>query len=107
MDPQTIIIAGSVLSSVLAMGGIIWKFSTYLAHSFSDIKDLINLKIDKVMNKLDYHEQHDDKRFSDVNNALWELRIQNALLSKGVFLDQETAKATKPRAGHEETTSRG
>lgn len=106
MEPQTVIIVGSVISSLMAMGGIIWKFSAYLAHSFADVKDLINTKIDAVLNKLEFHEQHDDKRFGDMNNSLWELRIQNALLSKGVFLDQEaTNKAIKSRAGREEATS--
>lgn len=33
---------------------------------------------EKILNKLDYHEQHDDQRFGNINNQLMELRIINA-----------------------------
>ncbi len=32
------------------------------------------------LEKLEYHERHDDKRFSDIVNSLWELRLRNAAI---------------------------
>lgn len=38
------------------------------------IEDTANM----FLEKLEYHERHDDKRFSEVVNSLWEIRLRNA-----------------------------
>ena len=32
-----------------------------------------------MIEKLEYHEQHDDKRFSEITNGLWEIRLNQAV----------------------------
>lgn len=31
-----------------------------------------------MIEKLEYHEAHDDKRFSQITDAMWTLRLENA-----------------------------
>lgn len=67
--------------SASTLGTAVW-FSWWLAKQFTDIKNLVYKIADEVKEavttKLEYHEQHDDKRFSDLNNNLWELRLRTA-----------------------------
>lgn len=62
------------------MGTLAWWLST----QFKQIRDYIleqNEKTEKLLlEKLEYHERHDDKRFSDIVNSLWEIRLRNAAM---------------------------
>lgn len=59
------------------MAGI-WGFSWFLSKKFNDIYDRIQETMALMIEKLEYHEQHDDKRFSDMTNGLWEIRVAQA-----------------------------
>lgn len=59
------------------MAGI-WGFSWFLSKKFNDIYEKIQETLSLMIEKLEYHEQHDDKRFSEMTNGLWEIRVAQA-----------------------------
>lgn len=78
-----------VLAQILALLGTIGGFGVWLSGQLNKIKDLIfiqnektNIKIDtmekSLLEKLEYHERHDDKRFGDMRDSLWEMKLRNA-----------------------------
>lgn len=75
-----IFIAG--LGLLITLGGIIWGFSLWLNRSFSEVKELIYVKLEamekNILDKLEYHERHDDIRFNEVHKDIWELKLSNA-----------------------------
>lgn len=64
-------IAGSIIAAS-------WFQGIWISRQFSVIKDFINDKVDDVLNKLQYHERHDDKRFDDITNRIWMMKLENA-----------------------------
>ena len=60
----------------------IWRFAIWIQNQFSSLKDQIHKSVSdleaKVLNKLEYHEKHDDRRFSEVHNEIWEIKVLNA-----------------------------
>lgn len=85
---QVVGIAGSIATVLV---GITW----WLSRQFSNQTDRFFTRMDalfeKLTNKLDYHEKHDDKRFSEIREDLSELRIRNAYIDAklGKALDQK------------------
>lgn len=45
---------------------------------FLSLRNLIYRMKEDILNKLEYHERHDDERFGQVSNDLWTLRVRNA-----------------------------
>lgn len=68
------------LETTLVAG--IWGFAWFLAKKFTNIYTKIQNALDTMVDKLDYHEQHDDKRFNQITDGLWALRLENALSGK-------------------------
>lgn len=89
-DINTIVLIGSVLGS---FGSLVW----WLSNQFKDIRTFVQNTSDNLeknfLDKLEYHERHDDKRFSDIVNSLWELRLRNAAI-EGITTTREI-KANK------------
>ncbi len=56
----------------------IWGFAWFLSKKFNNIYEKIQLTLETMIAKLEYHEQHDEKRFSEITNGLWEIRVQQA-----------------------------
>lgn len=85
-----------VVGIVAGVASTIAILTWWLSGQFNHSRDIIFTKIDavfdKLMDKLEYHEQHDDKRFEAINRDLWELRLQNAV-----------NQGRRPRARQEET----
>lgn len=61
----------------------------WLAKQFNEVRKLIHAKTEQlerfILDKLEYHERHDDSRFNDVSKRLeavrddlWEIRVSNA-----------------------------
>jgi len=59
-----------------------WSAAWFLNSKNNGTRALIYSKFEEVKNtvlsKLEYHEQHDDKRFEDIRRDLWEIRLSNA-----------------------------
>lgn len=60
----------------------IWRFAIWIQNQFASLKDMVHQRVSelesKVLNKLEYHEKHDDRRFSEVHNEIWEIQVLNA-----------------------------
>src|SRR5258708_3123011 len=86
----------SILVAVfIATMGAVWSLAIWLTGKFYEIRHLMFDKIDSsnkdFMEKLEYHERHDDARFAEVRNDLWELKIRNA--ASGHFKQNESVQS--------------
>ena len=80
----------------LVTGG--WYVFNWLSKKFKEIFDKIDNVKETVLTKLDYHERHDDKRFSEVNNNIWELRLRQVVVeNRGQVFDQEDRSSEAKR----------
>lgn len=64
-------IAGGVISTVAIM-------TWWLSGQFGKMREYTESVYDKIVSKLEYHERHDDRRFAEIKDDLWEIRLQNA-----------------------------
>lgn len=64
------------------VGGTVWGLAWWLSGQFSGIRhsiyDLVNKAEQSIINKLEYHEKHDDTRFDDIKKDIWEMRLRQA-----------------------------
>ena len=62
--------------------GAVWGLAWWLSGQFADVRRLVYDQIEKLNHlfaeKLDYHEKHDDSRFLNVRNDIWEMRVRDA-----------------------------
>lgn len=79
----------SVIGLFLTIFAAVWSLAWWLSGQFTALRNLIYLQVEKLNDslskKLEYHEKHDDARFSHIdtrlNNArddLWDIRVRNA-----------------------------
>lgn len=70
------------LSIIITVVGATGTLSWWLASQFRDVRNLVYNKTEQLQNflltKMDAHEKHDDKRFEDLNDDLWDVRIRLA-----------------------------
>lgn len=73
-----VLVAGLFLS----VFGAIWSLAWWLSGKFGEIRGLVYASAEKtrevLLNKLEYHERHDDDRFSQIREDLSEIRVRNA-----------------------------
>lgn len=73
-----------------AISTVLW-----INRQFSNLKDYVNRKMEKleetILSKLEYHERHDDRRFSEISNDIWEIRVRNAAID-GVAIRNKIEK---------------
>lgn len=83
----------------LTILGSVWGLGRSLDGRFAKVLEKIETVKDQILSKLEYHERHDDKRFSEVREDLSEMRIKNAVLDArvGKVLDQETIQIPTER----------
>jgi len=104
--PEWLLPALSLSFVVLTfIGGLGWK----QANQFSNMRSCIYDKLEKVenniMNKLEYHERHDDVRFGDIKNDIWMLRLRAA--SNQGLLTEETEDLNNARQERRNKVSGG
>lgn len=75
-----------ILSTII---GAVWYMASWLSKRFDEIKKYSSDMADKIISKLEYHERHDDERFSEVRNDIWEIRLRNAAHDGRRVLDQK------------------
>jgi len=75
---ETIVALSPITAAATVGSGLAW----FMAAQFSKVRSLIHETSEKtektVLDKLEYHEKHDDTRFNAIQNDLWALRLQNA-----------------------------
>lgn len=74
-DAATLSIITTILGSIFLLG---WR----LSNQFRDVRALVYSQGEKIkeyiLDKLNYHEKHDDERFDKIANDVWLLRLRNA-----------------------------
>lgn len=69
---------GIVVTVVSAVSGLTW----WLSGQFNIVRTLVFENASKtektILDKIEYHERHDDSRFSEIRDDLSEIRIRNA-----------------------------
>lgn len=91
-----------MIDQYLTIGGLfvtifasVWSLAWWLSGKFEAIQKYLQERIKEVettiLNKLEYHERHDDVRFNSIHNDVWELRIHNAARD-GKILKKNDAK---------------
>lgn len=72
----------SLSALVFTIVGSVWGLAWWLSNKFNSLMSLFYGKIDNVgtmiLEKLEYHERHDDSRFSSLGESINDLRIRNA-----------------------------
>lgn len=71
-----------LISVAIFVGGSVWGLAWWLSGQFSTIRHLVYEQINKteaaILNKLEYHEKHDDSRFDDLKRDIWEMKLRAA-----------------------------
>ena len=61
----------------------VWGHAIWLSTRFDSIQKGMDFRMENILNKitdkLEYHERHDDQRFGHIGDAIWEVRLQQAL----------------------------
>ncbi len=87
-----------VIALFLTIFGAIWSLAWWLSGQFTKIRNLIYEQIKGLeshfLNKLEYHEKHDDQRFAAISNDLWEIKMANAAM-RGLFTEDKMIKNKK------------
>lgn len=69
---------GIIFTVVSAVASLTW----WLSGQFSSVRNLVFERlglVEKVLlDKIEYHERHDDDRFSAIRNDLADIRLRNA-----------------------------
>src|SRR5258707_4080938 len=88
------------ISVVIAISGSVWSMAWWLNGHFNNIrKDFLALG-KEIIEKLEYHEKHDDQRFQVINNQIWELKLRNAAIRGIVLNNPPTNKVQKELKDH-------
>jgi len=70
------------LGIVVSIAGTVWTFAMWLSSKLNAILETFYQKIDSVgtmiLEKLEYHQRHDDERFNAIHGDLSDIRISNA-----------------------------
>lgn len=56
----------------------VWSLAWWLNGHFNNIRKEITLLGKDILSKLEYHERHDDSRFSQLRDDIWDIRVRNA-----------------------------
>lgn len=73
-------------TTCLTVLGSVWTLAWWLSAKFSEVRNLVYSRTDSLQkmftDKLEYHERHDDVRFSELSKDIWSVRLQNAIQDK-------------------------
>jgi hypothetical protein len=82
------VIVGLIASGIFAAGSTLAYLVWWLGKQFTITKSSFYNKLDSVakliLDKLEYHERHDDARFESIRNDIWEMRLHNAAQDKRI-----------------------
>jgi capsule polysaccharide export protein KpsE/RkpR len=84
LDTELLRLLSAIGAAIVTTGSL----AVWINGQFAKIGRFIMEQTDKMLNKLEYHERHDDERFADVTKRfdavsknLYEIRISNAARS--------------------------
>lgn len=68
----------SLITILLTTVSAIWFLALWISRQFSNIRTLVYSENEKLrnqlINKIEYHEKHDDNRFAEIRNSIYETR---------------------------------
>jgi len=70
------------MSTLISVGTLTWL----AAGQFSAVRSLVYSQTEKIVEKLEYHERHDDKRFQMMADDVWAIKVRNA--AKDTVMDE-------------------
>lgn len=83
----------TLVGIALTTVGAVWSLAWWFSGKFSNLTRIFYTEIEKlqstILNKLEYHERHDDSRFTQISNDLWGLRLRNASLDTALTKKQD------------------
>lgn len=79
------------LGVMLTVASSVWAMSAWLNGHFNLIRKEITGLGKDILDKLEYHERHDDSRFAQVQDAVTNLRV-NAAASDALLVLREAKK---------------
>lgn len=68
----TLVIVGLVCTIL----GAVWSLAWWLSGHFSAIRKDFYALGKEILDKLEYHERHDDQRFSQIRDDIWDIRVR-------------------------------
>lgn len=74
-NPSFIIAMVGLFISIFAA---VWSLAWWLSGHFSNIRKDFYALGKEILEKLEYHERHDDQRFSQLRDDIWDIRVRNA-----------------------------
>lgn len=67
---------------MLGVVGSVWSLAWWLSKQFGVMRSLVYDKIEAlqkaILDKLEYHERHDDQRFTDIRKDIFTIQLRNA-----------------------------
>lgn len=66
------------LGIIASVGASVWSLAWWLNGHFTNIRKDVSLLGKEIMAKLEYHERHDDTRFAQIRDDIWDIRLHNA-----------------------------
>lgn len=86
MDWNLLVTIMAVLGSLVAA---LFTSAIWLSRQFSGVRSLVYDKTEQlkefIIDKLEYHEKHDDRRFHDLGNDIWAIKLRNAAIDGHVM----------------------
>lgn len=67
-----------IMSLIAAIGGSVWSLAWWLNGHFNNLRKDFTSLAKEIVEKLEYHERHDDQRFSQIRDDIWDIRVRNA-----------------------------
>jgi len=71
-------VAVTVVGLLISIFGAVWSLAWWLSGHFTNIRKDFYALGKEILDKLEYHERHDDTRFSQIRDDIWDIRVRNA-----------------------------
>lgn len=67
-----------ILSICFVIATSVWSIALWINGHFNIIRKELSELGKEILDKLQYHERHDDQRFGQIQEALTDIRVRNA-----------------------------
>lgn len=98
-------VLGIIAGVISTVGIMAWRLNS----QFNANREYFSMKmeavVEKILNKLEYHERHDDKRFAEIRDDIWEVRLRQVAVNSRKSFDQK--ETNRRREDKERETEAG
>lgn len=87
---------------IFTVVGAVSSLAWWLAVQFNKMRDYFSAQLrackEEIINKLEYHERHDDTRFAAIRSDVMEIRLRNAAIDgEALAIRERTRRAARLR----------